>query len=272
MKSLFAYLPVVVAVSLLGVGCSKGPHTAAPVGNWIPLFNGKDIQGWVPKIAGHPSGDNFANTFRVDSGTLKVAYDKYGDFKNQFGGLYFSKPFGHYWIRVEYRFSGILTPGAPDWAIRDSGLFMHAQSPQSMGLDQDFPASVELNMLGAGWRSRPTGDVCTNGGVVVTVQGMVMKDKCGHTSDVSVRGSRWVTAEAEVNGAGTIRHFVDGQLVAEYGQPKLDPTDPNAAALLDAGSPQSVSVGYIGIESNGFPVEFRRIEILDLDAVNHARQ
>src|SRR5277367_4920056 len=55
---------------------------------WIPLFNGKDLQGWKPKIKGHDSGDNFGDTFRVEHGILKVVYDRYPKFDNQFGHLF----------------------------------------------------------------------------------------------------------------------------------------------------------------------------------------
>ncbi len=47
-------------------------------GEWIQLFNGKDLTGWTPKIAGYEAGVNFANTFRVEDGMIRVRYDGYG--------------------------------------------------------------------------------------------------------------------------------------------------------------------------------------------------
>ena len=42
---------------------------------WIDLFNGKNLDGWTVKICGHPIGENYANTFRVEDGILKLMHD-----------------------------------------------------------------------------------------------------------------------------------------------------------------------------------------------------
>src|SRR5690349_11872942 len=73
---------------------------------WISLFNGKDINDWVVKINHHETGDNFGNTFRVEDGIIKVRYDKYDKFNEQFGHLYFKQPYSYYHLIVEYRFTG----------------------------------------------------------------------------------------------------------------------------------------------------------------------
>ncbi|MCI0356906.1 MAG: DUF1080 domain-containing protein, partial [Planctomycetaceae bacterium] len=46
-----------------------------PDGEWIQLFNGKNLDGWTPKIRYCELGDNYGDTFRVENGLLKVAYD-----------------------------------------------------------------------------------------------------------------------------------------------------------------------------------------------------
>lgn len=115
---------------------------------WRPLFNGKNLEGWTMKIAGYPLGENFGNTFRVEDGILKVRYDKYDSFRNRFGGLYFREPFKNYRLRVEYRFVGKLTPGAPSWGFRDGGVQYHCQSPGSIPVDQPFPVCLEYNLHG----------------------------------------------------------------------------------------------------------------------------
>ena len=80
LSQLVGGLAVSLATTLLAFGLS-GPSTRGQdlTGNdaWIPLFNGKDLQGWTPKITKHDFGDNYAETFRVENGVLKVAYDKY---------------------------------------------------------------------------------------------------------------------------------------------------------------------------------------------------
>ena len=57
--------------------------------DWIQLFNGRNLDGWVPKITGYALGENYADTFRVENGVLKVGYDKYTTFDNKFGHLFY---------------------------------------------------------------------------------------------------------------------------------------------------------------------------------------
>lgn len=263
---LLAALIVLVELTACSSGSPSPVKLVAPSsGNWISLFNGKNLDGWVPKISGHDVNDNFGNTFRVQNGVMRVAYDQYQNFGQQFGSLFYRQKFSNYWLRVEYRFVGDQAAGAPSWAKRDSGLQLHSQAAETMLKDQQFPVSVEFNLLGGGWlRKRPTGDVCTNGTHVV-IGGQLLTDKCGKTSTVTIRGDQWVTVEAEVHGSQTVRQFVNGELVTEYGQLTLDGQDVDAQRLIAAGANQVLSEGYISLQSNSHPVEFRKIELLPLD-------
>jgi len=116
--------------------------------HWVSLFNGKDISGWKPKIAGYPLGENFGNTFRVADKILSTRYNEYDSFNSRFGALYYDKKFTNYRLKVEYRFVGNLTPGAPSWGFRDGGIQYHCQSPATVGLNQPFPVCLEYNLLG----------------------------------------------------------------------------------------------------------------------------
>ena len=80
---------------------------------WIQLFNGKDLSGWTVKIRGHEAGINHNDTFAVKDGVIRVAYDKYDQFNETFGHMFYNTPFSHYQLRVEYRFLGEQAPGAP---------------------------------------------------------------------------------------------------------------------------------------------------------------
>ncbi|MDP6717797.1 MAG: DUF1080 domain-containing protein, partial [Pirellulaceae bacterium] len=141
---------------------------AADKPEWIQLFNGKDLQGWTPKITKHEVGENFGKTFRVVDGLLTVGYDKYEQFDEQFGHLFYDKEFSNYHMRLEYRFIGNQVSGGPGWAIRNSGIMVHGQSPQSMAKDQKFPVSIEVQLLGGnGVDNRNTGNLCTPGTNVV---------------------------------------------------------------------------------------------------------
>lgn len=106
---------------------------------WIQLFNGKDLDGWIVKISKHQLHDNSDNTFIVEDGTLKVIYHPDSAFNEQFGHIFYKKPFSRYLLGVEYRFTGKQAKGGPSWAYRNSGIMVHCQSPESMLRNQDFP-------------------------------------------------------------------------------------------------------------------------------------
>lgn len=231
---------------------------------WVPLFNGKDMNGWTPKFKGHPAGENFRNTFRVENGVLKVAYDQYPKFEGQFGHLFWKETLSHYRLRVEYRFVGEQTPGGPSWAFRNSGVMIHSESPQSMEQDQNFPVSIEVQLLGgAGAGPRPTANLCTPGTHVV-MDGTLITQHCTDSKSKTYDGDQWVTVEIEVHGGRLIRHIVEGQTVLSYSQPQLDESDPHARKLAQEG-PKLLSSGYISLQAESHPIEFRKVELLKLD-------
>ena len=131
---------------------------------WLSLFNGKDLSGWTAKIANQPLGENYANTFRVDDGMIKVSYDAYPKFDLKFGHLFTNLAYSRYVLRMEYRFFGKMMPDAPKYVNLNSGIMLHAQPPQSMRFDQGFPSSLEFQFLAdEGKGARPTAAVCTPG-------------------------------------------------------------------------------------------------------------
>lgn len=256
-------------VLLLPLFVSCAPRERSPEAGsteeWISLFNGRDLDGWVVKIAGYPLNENFGDTFRVEDGLLKVSYDRYDQFGRQFGSLTYREPFSHYRIRAEYRFVGEQAAGGPSWGFRDSGIQFHGQPPETMLVDQEFPVCVEVNLIGGGGSGdRPTGDVCSPGTHVV-IDGELFTPQCASTSTVTVHGDQWVTVEAEVRGNASIVHRVNGAVVAEYTQPQLDESSPDARRLLEAGYDKMVEAGYISLQSNSHPIEFRKIEVLKLE-------
>jgi hypothetical protein len=252
--------------------CAPKPKVivAAPAGNWISLFNGRNLDGWTVKIAGRDAGDNYRNTFRAEDGMLKVSYQQYDKFADGFGSLFYDRPFSHYWIRAEYRFVGAAAAGAPGWTYKNSGLQLHSQSPASMRKDQQFPVSVEFDLVG-GWLigSRPTGDVC-HYGTRILLGGMPVKGFCSKLSDLTIRGEEWVTVLAEVDGGKHVKQVVNGSQIVEYTDITLDDSNADAQRLLAQGAGKALSSGYISVQSNGFPIEFRRLEVLSLDDASAA--
>jgi hypothetical protein len=231
---------------------------------WIPLFNGKNLDGWTPKIRGYEKGDNFGNTFRVEDGLLKVVYDKYDKFDDRFGHLFYKEKFSHYRLRVEYRFVGEQVPGGPGWAIRNSGVMVHGEMPETMTKDQDFPASIEVQLLGGnGKAERTTANLCTPGTNVV-MGGKLITQHCTSSKSKTYHGDQWVTAEIEVHGDQVVKHIVDGQVVLEYNEPQLDDREAHARELIKLNGGKLLKEGSISLQSESHPVEFRKVELLKL--------
>ncbi len=236
-----------------------------PQEKWIQLFNGKNLDGWTPKIRYRELGEDPGETFRVEDGKLVVRYDReiYPEFNETFGHIFYKDKFSHYRIRVEYRFVGEQVKGGPNWAIRNSGIMLHGQDPRTMLKDQDFPVSIEVQLLGGdGKNKRTTSNLCTPGTNVV-MNGKLFTPHCTSSRSKTYHGEQWVTAEVEVHGDKVIRHIIDGQTVLEYQQPQLDPRDDNAKALVKDGN-LLLSEGYISLQSESHPVEFRKVELLPL--------
>lgn len=255
-------LTTLLLVSLAGVTCAEE--------NWRPLFNGKDLEGWTPKIRFHEVGDNYNDTFRVEDGILKVGYDKYEEFGAQFGHLFYNEAFSNYRLRVEYRIVGDQLKGGAGWATKNSGIMIHGQSAESMLLEQNFPVSIEVQLLsGLGTGPRPTANLCTPGTHVV-MDGKLHTTHCTNSSSPTF-GDEWVTVELEVHGSGTIKHFVNGDLVMEYREPQYDPsygdTKPLLASQQDGDHKGSLLItgGTISLQSESHPTEFRKVEILVLE-------
>lgn len=233
--------------------------------DWLQLFNGKDLDGWTPKINGYPLGENYGNTFRVENGVLAVSYDQYAQFDSKFGHLFYSRAaFSHYILAAEYRFVRDQAPGGPSWAVRNNGLMLHSQPPQSMGLNQDFPISIEVQLLGgAPAPDRTTANVCTPG-TEIFMKGAMVRGHCTNSTSAIYRGDAWVRVEVEVHGGERVTHRLDGQTVLEYemlqiGGGSVNNFDP---AVKKDGAP--LTRGYIAIQGESHPTEFRKIELLNL--------
>ena len=244
---------------------SLGTSQEPKAGEWIQLFNGKNLDGWTPKIRYHELGDNFGNTFRVEDGLLKVGYDAYDEFNQTFGHLFYKDSFSHYRLRCEYRFVGEQCKGGPGWAIRNSGLMLHGEEPETMSKDQDFPVSIEVQLLGGdGENERTTANLCTPGTNVV-MDGKLFMPHCTKSTSETYHGPQWVTVEVEVRGDEVMRHVIDGKVVLEYNEPQLDPRDEHAKELSEKSGSLKLSEGTISLQSESHPVHFRKVELMILE-------
>jgi len=251
-------LTLIIFSVLLLESCNTGNTKKE---NWIQLFNGKDLNDWVIKIKGSPLGENYKNTFRVEEGIIKVSYSEYEKFNGEFGHIYYKTPFSSYKLRVEYRFTGVQCPGGPGWAFRNSGIMFHCQTPESILLNQDFPVCIETQFLGGpGVGERPTMNVCSPGTHIV-MNDTLNKQHCNTSSSKTFHGDVWVTAELVVYGDSIIHHIVNGDTVLTYSKPQIGGDLPEGFPLPE-GTP--LKSGYISLQAESHPVEFRKVELLNL--------
>lgn len=231
---------------------------------WISLFNGDNLDGWKVKFTGQALGVNYRNTFRVVDGLLKVSYDDWNDFDGEFGHLFYDRVFSHYLLRVEYRFVGDQVVDGPAWAYRNNGLMLHSQAPASMTLEQEFPVSIEAQLLGGnGVDERTTANVCSPGTHWLRGDELITTHCINSTSD-TYHGDQWVTVEFEVQGNKSIIHRIDGKTVFELHSPQLDENDADAGRLIQQGADIFLKEGYMALQAESHPTEFRKIELLPL--------
>jgi hypothetical protein len=231
---------------------------------WVQLFNGKDIRDWKVKISGHELNENYGNTFRVEDGLLKVAYDQYQDFNRQYGHIFYKQPYSSYIVAVEYRFVGKQATGGEGWAYRNSGIMLHCQAPETMTKDQDFPISIEVQLLGGdSTGKRTTANLCTPG-TQVMMDNKEMTAHCYNSKSQTYRGDQWVRVEVMVLKDSVIKHIVNGDTVLVYQKPQIgggNVSKHNPSVKKDG---TLLTSGYISVQSESHPVEFRKIEIIDL--------
>lgn len=231
-------------------------------GKWAPLFNGKNLDGWTIKISGYKLGENFGNTFRVQDGILSIRYDQYDSFRNMFGALYYNKKLKNYRLKVEYRFVGETTVGAPSWGFRDSGVQYHCQAPASLEVNQPFPVCLEYNLHGGnGKEERPVGEICASG-TTVEINGKSNSSFCTPAAvKRTFHGDQWVTLEIDVQG-NKIKHYVNGEEILAFENPKYNPQHELGKTFIK-GTDAAVKDGYISLQSNSHPIDFRKIELME---------
>jgi hypothetical protein len=229
---------------------------------YIALFNGKNLEGWTPKISGFKAGENYKNTFRVEDGLLKVSYTEYDSFRAEFGHLFYKEKFSDYRLRIEYRFAESNLSGAPEWAFCNSGVMFHSQSAESMGIDQDFPVSLEAQFLGSkDERIRTTMNLCTPGTHVYMSDTLTTEHCINSTSKPNMLGD-WVTVELIVFSDSIIHHLVNGDTVITYTKPTIGGGYLPENYSLPEGTP--LTEGYLALQAESHPLDFRKVEVMQL--------
>jgi hypothetical protein len=262
------------AILMIGLSnCASAGSQSAGAPNdpaaqeWVDLFNGKNLDGWIAKIAKHDVGDNYANTFRVVDGAVLARYDGYGgNYNAQFGHLYYEKPYSYYIVAADYRFSGELYPGAPSYTLRNSGIMIHSQDPRTMPRDQNFPISIENQLLGglSDGKPRTTGNMCSPG-TAVTFNGKFDPRHCINSNSKTYDGDQWVHSETLVLGDSIVKHIINGDTVLTYTKPQhaFGVVSGFDSAQLHDG--KLVGSGFIALQAEGHNVDFKNVRLLNLE-------
>jgi hypothetical protein len=247
--------------------------------DWISLFNGKDLSAWDIKIADRPLNDNYLNTFQVEDGMLRIVYDEYENFDDKYGHMYYKKPFSYYKLRFDYRFVGDQTPGGEAWNVRNSGIMVHSQSAASNTFEQHFPVSIEVQLLGglSDDKVRTTANLCSPGTAVERF-GVIDYSHCINSTSKTYHGDQWVNVEVVVMGEEYIAHLIDNDTVLRYEHPQiggafiskaLKGQDWESMGVSNkekwiAMEGERLSEGYIAVQAESHPIDFKNIELLDL--------
>ncbi len=252
----YTNLFVFAAITLAFVKCKSTPKAEVTPTEWIQLFNGKDLTNWHVKIKGYPLGKNFNNTFRVENNAIQVNYDGYQNFNKAYGHLFYKVPYSSYLLKLQYRFIGKQVKGGEGWAEKNSGVMIHSQSPQSMAVNQDFPISVEVQLLGGltKGKKRPTANLCTPGTHVV-INDTLVTSHCIPSSSKTFYNEEWINLEILVWGDSIISHKINGETVISYSKPQIG----GEYNTLKNKVGEPLKAGYIALQSESHPVEFKNI-------------
>lgn len=232
---------------------------------WQSLFNGKDLEGWIPKIHHHEVGDNFANTFRVVDGKIQVNYDDYPEFNERYGHLFYKEPYSSYHLKFEYKFTDQWLEDAPSYTYRNSGIMFHSQDPKTILKEQNWPISVEYQMLAdEGKGPRPTGNMCSPGTEVIFNHEMDPRH-CISSTSKTYPWDEWVSGDLIVFRDSLVIHLVNGDTVLQYTKPQI------GGAVVEGFDPaikidgKLLTEGFIGLQSEGQGIEFKNIKIKTLE-------
>ena len=256
---------ILIGVALLAAAQATPTPVAtdwrtAPAQDWQELFNGRNLDGWVIKLANHELGDNYRDTFRVENGLIRVMYDKYDEFGARFGHLFYAKKLSHYVVSVDYHFFGEQAKGGPSYARLNSGVMIHSQAPETILKDQDWPISVEAQLLAG---NRTTMNVCTPG-TEIFMHGEMVKVHCTNSTSKVYPDDAWVTVQVEVLGGEKVRHIIDGQTVLEYEKPMIGGGVANRYDPKIKVDGTILTEGYLALQAESQPVEFKNVRLLNL--------
>ncbi|MNT34741.1 hypothetical protein D3C72_1707380 [compost metagenome] len=101
-------------------------------------------------------------------------------------------------------------------------------------------------------------------GTDIVYQGKKLESHCLDSSSKTYDGDQWVKAELIVQGDSLITHIINGDTVLQYSEPTIGGGVANRYDPRIKIDGKKLKQGFIALQSEGQPVEFRNIYLKDL--------
>ncbi len=210
-------------------GGSRADEQAEP---FVPLFNGRDLTGWIPINVG-------PGTFTVRDGIIVSTGIPTGLLRTE-------KQYENFIIELEWRH---MKPGG------NAGLFVWGDGLPAVG--SPFARGIEVQILDTGYNSSGKNEWFTTHGDVFPVWGATMTT----TGRTSKNGSRSFPSEDRVKDSPEWNHYrVEGR----DGELRLSVNGKEVTVGKDC-VPRK---GYLCLESEGSECHFRNIRIIELPSTD----
>jgi hypothetical protein len=105
-------------------------------------------------------------------------------------------------------------------------------------------------------------------GTNVVMDGKLVTQHCINSKTPAPPNGQWQTFEVEVTPSGEVIERLNGAETIRFSQVQLDPTGNMADSkplIAAAGGRLALTGGYIALQSEGAPIEFRDIRIKELE-------
>ena len=253
-------LGLLLVVCMLSVASAPAASAEKPESEgWVPLFNGKNLDGWYSYLDSSGRNKDPKGVFKVENGMIHILDVPMSDGKSDNGYLATTQDFSNVRIHVEYKWG---TKRASE-GKRNSGLLYLAVGP-----DRIYPTSLECQI-----EETDVGDLWIVNGASVTAfliapsfpmydddrqAGTRVRSAPGDSLRVLKSGDfenrdGWNSVDVILQG-DQATHLVNGRIVnhaRDIQQP--DPTNPSRMIPLKS--------GRILLEAEGSEIWFRDVRV-----------